>query len=58
VPERDGEVGLADAWGSDQQDVGFLGDEPQCREVFDHPLVEAGLGGEVELLEGLAGGQL
>ena len=40
------------------QEIGFLFDEPQRREVLDHAAIEGGLGAEVELLDRLAGGQL
>ena len=44
--------------GADQQAVGFLLDEPECREVLDEPAVEGGLRVEVELLERLVSGEL
>jgi hypothetical protein len=44
--------------GGDQQDVGLLLHEPQGREVLDEPPVQAGLGGEVELLQRLVRGEL
>jgi len=58
VAQRDHEVCLADAGRPDQQDVCFLLDESQRREVLDKAAVESRLGVEVELLDGLAGGEL
>ena len=58
VAERHREMRLADSGWPDQQDVGLLLDEPQRRELIDHAAVEGGLGVVVELLQGLAGGEL
>ena len=51
--EGDGEHGFADPGRSEQGDVGFGLDELQGGEVADLAGVEAGLEGEVELLQGL-----
>ena len=42
---------------ADEQDVGGLVEEPQRRQVADQSLVDAGLGGVVEVGQGVAGGQ-
>jgi len=47
--QADREHGLADPGWSDQQDVGALVDEPQGGQLADQGLVDAGLGGEVEV---------
>ena len=59
-PQRqgDGQVGLAHAGRSQQQDVGGFGDEGQVGQFLDQPLVDGGLEGEVELLEGTLKGQM
>ena len=54
----DGQVGLAHAGRSQQQDVGGLCDEGQVGQFLDQSLVDGGLEGEVELLEGTLEGQV
>ena len=55
--ERDREHRLADAGWPDREDVRVFFDEAQRRELFDEAAVDRGLGGEVEVLEGLGGGE-
>ena len=50
-------MSLPDTWGSDQQDVGGLLDEPQRGEVVDQGAVQAGAGVVVEVFQGPGGGQ-
>ena len=50
--QGDGQMGLAHAGRSQQEDVGGLGDEGQVGQFLDQPLVDGGLEGEVELLKG------
>jgi DNA replication protein DnaC len=54
VSQADREHGLADAGRADEQHVGGVFDEAQGGQLGDQFGVEAGLGGEVELLERLA----
>jgi len=51
----DGEHGFADTRGSDEQHVGSVGQIRAGCELSDEFLVDAGLGGEVEVFE-LVGG--
>ena len=48
-----GQVSLAYAWRAQEDDVLTIGDEPALRELLDPLLVDRGLEGEVEALEGL-----
>ena len=54
--QGDGEVGLAGAGWSEQDDVGLGGHEVGHPEVGDEFAVQAGCAGEVEVLEGLRAG--
>ena len=54
--QPDREHRLADPGRADEQDVGGLVEEPQRRQVADQRLVDAGLGGVVEVGQGVAGG--
>ena len=54
----DGQMGLAHAGRSQEEDVGGLGDEGQVGQFLDQPLVDGGLEGEVELLKGTLKGQM
>ena len=59
-PERqcDGQVCLAHTGRSEQQDVGGFGDEGEAGQLLDLALVDGGLEGEVELLQGALEGQM
>ena len=57
-PERDGEMGLADAGRAEQQQRLAVGDEPAGRQVADLLGVERGLGLEVEAGEVAHEGEL
>ena len=56
-PERDREVGLAGAGRAEQDDVLLAGEEVELAEMQDGVALEAGLEGEVELLQRLARGE-
>ena len=51
-------MGLAHAGRSQEQDVAGLGDEGQVGQFLDQALVDGGLEGEVELLQGALEGQV
>jgi hypothetical protein len=51
VAKGEGQVGLADAGGADQQHVGVLVDEPQGGQLLDEGAVDGGLGVEVEVFQ-------
>ena len=55
--QRDREVGLAGAGRAEEADVGVLVDPGELGEVQDQRLLGAGLGGEVEVLQRLVGGE-
>ena len=48
-----GQMGLADTWRAQEDDVFAVGDEPASRELFDPLPVDRGLEGEVEVLQRL-----
>ena len=50
-------MGLAGAGRPEEADVGVFGDPGQLREVQDQRAFGAGLGGEVEVLKRLVGGE-
>ena len=58
MAQRDSEHGLADAWGSDEQDVGGVLCVAAAGEVADEGGVDAGLGAEVEVGEAPGGGEV
>ena len=49
--QDDGEHGFADSEGSDEQHVGRVGEISTCDEFSDKGFVDAGLSGEVEVVE-------
>ena len=49
--QDDGEHGFADSGWADEQHVGRVGEVGACGELSDKGLVDAGLGGEVEVFE-------
>ena len=55
--QRDREVCLAGPGRAEEADVAVLGDPGELREVQDQRPLGAGLGGEVEVLERLVGGE-
>lgn len=50
--ERDGQDGLADPGWPDEQDVGGVVEEPQGGQIADEPLINTGLGREIEVVQG------
>lgn len=53
----DGEMGLADSWRAQKDDVSAIGQEASGGQFFDEDFVDGGLEGEVKILDALKVGQ-